>query len=195
MVLKYEEIDAKSDLYRNNFVAWLDRYIESQVEGNIDFSKPRGHELLQKKMTKLINEYDFNEIIGYVPSEYLVWSIQQKRAIEEFSARICVELPIFARHMHLLAHALRDFERENYLGPEQQIALEVYNHMFAIFKVQYPDKALFIEGLIHKAQTQTETTRPTCPECGSDHITSNGPLWFCQDCGRKWTKNPRRRKA
>lgn len=193
-MLKYEEIDPKSDLYRNNFVWWLDRYIEQQVEGSIDFSKPRSHDLLQKKMTKLINEYDFNVIVGFVPEELLVWSVTHKRAIEEFTARICVGLPIFARYLHLLAHALRDFERENYLGPEQQIALEVYSHMFGILKVRFPDKALLIETLIHKAQTRTEITRPTCPECSSDHITSNGPLWFCQSCGRKWTKNPRRTK-
>lgn len=194
-MLKYEEIDPKSDLYRNNFVAWLDRYIEQQVEGSIDFSKPRSHDLLQKKMTKLINEYDFNVIVGHVPEEFLVWSVTHKRAIEEFSARICVELPIFARYLHLLAHALRDFERENYLGPEQRIAFECYSHMFGIFKVQYPKEALFIEALIHKAKTQTEITRPNCPDCQSSEIVSNGLRWQCKSCGRQFSKNPRRPKA
>jgi hypothetical protein len=194
-MLEYEEIDPKSDLYRENFVWWLDRFLEQQVESTIDFSKPRSHDLLQKKWVRLVKEYDFNAIVGYVPEEFLVWSIQHKRAIEEFSARICVELGIFSRYLFVLTRALNDFDRDQYEGPEQQITKQCYDHMFLIFKVQYPEKALFIEALLHKAQNQTETARPSCPECSSDHITSNGPLWFCQSCGRKWTKNPRRQKA
>ena len=31
-----------------------------------------------------------------------------------------------------------------------------------------------------------------CPECGSDHVISNGDYWTCASCGRKWRKIYRR---
>lgn len=38
------------------------------------------------------------------------------------------------------------------------------------------------------ALTQAQPVRPRCPECGSNHIISNGAKWNCRTCGNYWMK-------
>lgn len=40
----------------------------------------------------------------------------------------------------------------------------------------------------------SEVTNLTCPECGSFKVGSKGTEWMCKVCGRRWVKNPRRKK-
>jgi ribosomal protein L37AE/L43A len=75
---------------------------------------------------------------------------------------------------------------------EAKVIYELYEFLKSLFAQRFPNKSIELEERIHRAKTETEA-RPVCIECGSNHVVSNGSRWLCQDCGRQFIKNPRRK--
>ena len=193
--------------WKNNLLEFLSNFVEHEVSQTItnkDFSPERYFQILNQKSARFIDRYDFASLTGSIPLELLNFDDQHKIAIEDFCSKICLGLPEFAYFLKLLSKILSDFESAQGIMKGQEyepetlearIILELYDFVKAIFKQRFPNKATELEErLAHRAKTETESPRPNCIECGSNHVTSNGPLWYCQDCGRKWTKNPRRKQ-
>jgi predicted DNA-binding protein YlxM (UPF0122 family) len=193
--------------WKYNLLEYLSNFVErevSQAIQNKDFSPERYYQVLNQKQVRFINNYDFCSLTGTIPLELLDLNDLHKQAIEDFCRKICLGLPEFAYYLKLLSKILCDYESAQgiekgedfeYETLEARTIEQVYYFVRAIFSERFPDKALELQQRVaHKAKSETENPRPVCIECGSTHITSNGPLWFCQSCGRKFSKRPRRKQ-
>lgn len=190
--------DVTSSLYRENFPYWFwETYLERIVSPTIDNSKfdpDRHDQLLQDKRIKYARNNDFRALIGNIPKEYLVFNELSKLALNEYAERMLTDFDSWNRILWLLTKALGDLDKTEEQSDEEKMIIENYLYLKTLFAQRFPNKALELEQRTHKGKLETESPRPVCIECGSDHITSNGPLWYCQSCGRKWTKNPRRKQ-
>ena len=192
---------------KNNLLEFLSNFVVhevSQTISNKDFSLDRYYQILNQKSVRFINNYDFCSLTGTIPLKLLDLSDAHKTAIEDFCRKLCLGLPDCAYYLKLLSKILSDFESAQgiekgqdfeFESLEAKVICELYQFVKALFKQRFPDKALELQQRVaHKAKSETQSPRPVCVECGSSHITSNGPLWFCQSCGRKFSKRPRRKQ-
>ena len=193
--------------WKYNLLEYLSNFVErevSQAIQNKDFSPERFYQVLNQKQVRFINNYDFCSLTGTIPLELLDLNDLHKQAIEDFCRKICLNLPEWAYFLKLLSKILCDFESAQgiekgqdfeFESLEAKVICELYEFLKTLFVQRFPDKALELQQRVaHKAKTETENPRPLCPECSSSHVTSNGPLWFCQSCGRKFSKRLRRKQ-
>ena len=192
--------DETSSLWRLNLVSWIfDAYLERIVSPTIDNSKldPDIHEQrLEERSIKYARSNDFRQLIGQIPKEYMIFNEASKIAVNEFAERwLQYDFHEWSKYLWVLAKAIRDLQNTETQSTEEKVLKENLDYLKQLFFQRFPEKAIELEQrLAHRAKTETESPRPNCIECGSNHVTSNGPLWYCQDCGRKWTKNPRHKQ-
>ena len=84
-------------------------------------------------------------------------------------------------------HALEYIDPRTTYGLDQEPFAETYQQVesFESFKAEQAQEI--------KAETE-EIKSLVCPECGSYRVGSKGTEWICKVCGKRWVKNPRKKK-
>jgi transposase-like protein len=48
-----------------------------------------------------------------------------------------------------------------------------------------------MEALVIADHSEFKIVKPSCPECGSGYVISNGHSYYCKECGRQFSKHKR----
>lgn len=191
--------------WKENAIFWLRNFVEDIVVSKMDtrnFDEIRKNSVMNDKVRQFVKNGDLAAIIDIFPDRFKIWSPDHKTAVLDYMMKICLgqnfpmseneKLNTFKFHLWLLASLLNDFDEKGLLETSEiaQIFNEIYQLLKTHFALNFPNE----ENRLHKANQLSNIPRPSCPECSSNHVTSNGPLWFCQDCGRKFSKRPRRKQ-
>jgi hypothetical protein len=193
--------------YENNLLEWLTNYVTRQVAEKIDSGKFQSEEIywsfLNEKQRKFVKNTNLSQIIGLIPSQYLVWTIEHQLAVSDWVQRITLgsnqndltKIHNFKGSIWLVSAVLAVFEQNGFEEtPEFKALEELLRFLRNEFSQSFPlDYQICEDKIAHRQLQETESRRPTCPECQSEHVVSSGHNWQCQSCGRQFRKNPRRK--
>lgn len=178
----------------------LELFIRTDWQGF--FSKNEPIELTEEVKAKITDVFDSLlepidsqlDLKGYIDgiNEYVNYLVYLDTILSWFFYKIGEESTkseVFQTVLKYYRFLGSEVEKRGYLIPEPWNVqpLARYNRNREIDKAR-------VRGLERKKQEIT--SRGPCPECGSrgSDIMSYGQQWHCKQCGRRWLKNPRRKK-
>lgn len=203
-----QKVVAARITYQDNLVYWIEdvligRNVSRTFDKRIERSWSEYCDLFLEKSSKWIDDYNWVSDLGNAmlndndAKNYFEFTAQQQQSLKEFLDLFYNDFNRFGTMLfRRLAFILGKFENAKKLETPEAKAL-IANYEFAkIYLIEkFPNEWKQYRTYVESNTNLPEEKPITCPECGSEEITSfNRMRWVCKNCNRMFMKNPRSKK-